>query len=193
MSGSRVPKHLFRGATVLTTPEPPRIRKLLDNLENMENTEKKKLTKEQETILQAELPKWATKAHPTKKNMTVIHPMAVVDILNKVFGIGGWELDTRYISCEPFVQKTKNGERDMFRATVSATFSVEDYGIYLSQFGGSSNDDAGDALKGAATDALTKIASYLGIGAYIYKGLTSPNGEHETTPHLERNDAPFDL
>ena len=32
------------------------------------------------------------------------------------------------------------------------------------------NDDAGDTLKGSATDAQPKIASYLGIGAEIYKG-----------------------
>ncbi len=118
--------------------------------------------------LNKKLPEWAIKDHPTKKNMTVIHPMAVIERLNEVFGVGGWQYTTEYMSCEPFVQKTKNGGRDMFMSAVKGRFTTKE--IILEQYGGSSNDDMGDALKGGATDALTKIASYLNIGAEIYKG-----------------------
>lgn len=126
------------------------------------------MTKEQIQLLNKKLPEWAIKDHPTKKNMTVIHPMAVIERLNEVFEVGGWRFTTEYISCEPFIQKTKNGERSMFMSAVKGRF--ESGGIVLEQYGGSSNDDKGDALKGGATDALTKIASYLNIGAEIYKG-----------------------
>ena len=126
------------------------------------------MTKEQIQLLNKKLPEWAIKDHPTKKNMTVIHPMAVIERLNEVFEVGGWQFTTEYISCEPFIQKTKNGERSMFMSAVKGRF--ESGGIVLEQYGGSSNDDKGDALKGGATDALTKIASYLNIGAEIYKG-----------------------
>ena len=58
----------------------------------------------------------------------------------------------------------------MYTATAKVIFTVPVDGVHLEQFGGSTNDDEGDALKGSATDGLTKIASYLGIGAEIYKG-----------------------
>ena len=129
-----------------------------------------KLSPEKISKLQEKLPVWAVKPHPTKTNMSAIHPMAVIDRLNEVFGFGQWEFKTEYIQCNPWQQKTKNGLRDMYMSAVKGTLIVPEYGIHIEQFGGSSNDDMGDALKGGATDALTKCASYLGVGAAIYKG-----------------------
>lgn len=129
-------------------------------------------------LLNKKLPNWAIKDHPTKKNMTVIHPMAVIERLNDVFGIGGWQFTTEYISCDKEVQEVavyrdgkktnEKKDRTVYMSAVKGRFQTKD--IILEQFGGSTNDDKGDALKGGATDALTKIASYLNIGAEIYKG-----------------------
>lgn len=130
----------------------------------------KELSKDKIELLKAQMPPWAIKQHPTKKNMTVIHPMAVVDRLNEVFGVGMWQTTVEKLSSREWTQKTSKGDRQVFSSTCSVTFKVPEYDITLSQFGGSTNDDEGDALKGSATDALTKIASYLGIGASIYKG-----------------------
>lgn len=127
-----------------------------------------KLTDEQIIKLHAPLPKWAVKDHPTKKGMSAIHPMAIIERLNEVFEIGGWSFTTEFLSCTPAIQQTKNGERNVFVATVKGRLEIED--CVIEQYGGNTNDDAGDTLKGSATDALTKIASYLGIGAEIYKG-----------------------
>jgi hypothetical protein len=41
--------------------------------------------------------------------------------------------------------------------------------IKLEAYGGNDNVDRGDAYKGAMTDALTKIGSFLGIGADVWK------------------------
>jgi hypothetical protein len=128
------------------------------------------INKEQQELLSQPLPVWAIKPHPTKTKMTVIHPMAVIDRLNEVFGFGEWQFTTDYIQCNPFIQKTKNGSRDMYMSAVKGTLLIPKHNIHIEQYGGSSNDDMGDALKGGATDALTKISSYLGIGASIYKG-----------------------
>lgn len=128
------------------------------------------LTVEQKAKLSSPIPSWAIKPHPAKSNMTVIHPMAVIDRLNDVFGIGEWEFRTTFIACNPTIQKTKTGDRSVFMSAVHGTLIVPSQSIYIEQYGGSTNDDMGDALKGGATDALTKIASYLGIGASIYKG-----------------------
>lgn len=129
------------------------------------------MEKEQIDKLNAPLPAWAVKPHPTKSKMTVIHPMAVVDRLNDVFGVGSWNTEVTYINSYDWMQKTKTGERKVYTANSKIIFKVPSAGIHLEQFGGSTNDDEGDALKGSATDGLTKIASYLGIGASIYKNM----------------------
>lgn len=108
--------------------------------------------------------------------MSVIHPMAVIDVLNEAFGLGAWKFHTEYISCEKEVQKTKFGERSIYVSAVKGTLIVPKLDIHIEQFGGSTNDDKGDALKGGATDALTKCASYLGVGATIYKGQGNVDG-----------------
>lgn len=128
------------------------------------------ISDEQKSKLSVKLPDWAVKPHPTKSNMSAIHPMAVIDRLNEVFGLGGWSFQTEFISCEPRMQSIKQGTdtRLVYDSAVKGRLIIGD--IIIEQFGGSTNDDKGDALKGGGTDALTKIASYLGIGAEIYKG-----------------------
>lgn len=152
------------------------------------------ITDEQKKILQAPLPKWAIKPHPTRSNLSVIHPMAVIDRLNGVFGMGKWQFTTEFLSCEKGIQKTKTGEREIYISAVKGRLEIPEHSVILEQYGGSTNDDKGDALKGGGTDALTKIASYLGIGAEIYKGHgnTMPGAqEAPMTPISERNDDPL--
>ena len=132
-----------------------------------------KISDEQKKQLGEKLPDWAIKDHPTKRGMSAIHPMAVIERLNEVFNIGGWSFYTEYISCEESIQVTKKGTpeestRKIYISAVKGTLKIDD--LTIEQFGGSTNDDKGDALKGGGTDALTKIASYLGIAAEIYKG-----------------------
>jgi len=128
------------------------------------------MTLEQKEKLSEPLPSWAVRPNPMKPNLSVIHPMAVIDRLNEVFGIGEWQFKTREIDCTKEIQKTKNGDRNIYMSSVHGTLEIPKINVHIEQFGGSTNDDKGDALKGGATDALTKIASYLGIGASIYKG-----------------------
>ena len=133
------------------------------------------------------LPDWAVKPHPTRTGMSAIHPMAIIERLNSVFGVGGWNFEVEYISCDKEKQQTKNGERDIYISAVKGRLEIRD--VVIEQFGGSTNDDKGDALKGGGTDALTKIASYLGIGAEIYKGKgnNAPGAEPiQTTTNLRR-------
>lgn len=155
------------------------------------------MTPEKIRQLQAPLPAWAIKPHPTRSNMSAIHPMAIIDRLNEVFGLGKWQFTTEFISCDKGIQKIKTGERTVYISAVKGRVEIPDLGIVLEQYGGSTNDDKGDALKGGGTDALTKIASYLGIGAEIYKGKgnvapgAAPKLEPKNTPITDRNDEPF--
>lgn len=130
------------------------------------------LTEEQVKTLFAPLPKEAIRQHPTKKFLSVISPIYVLERLNDVFGIGSWEFRT-----EPVNVGRGGGGNKGPMCVVKGILDIPEYGIHLEQYGGNDNPDMGDAYKGAATDALTKIASYLGIGFEVYKGkgdITAP-------------------
>lgn len=120
----------------------------------------KQLTTEQIAKLKEPLPKEAIKQHPTKTFLSTIKAIYVVERLNDVFGIGGWMAKNEFV------------ERVDKWVVIKSTFEAPEYGITIPDiFGGNDNADLGDAYKGACTDALTKIGSYLGIGMDVYKGL----------------------
>ena len=129
-----------------------------------------KLTEQQLAIIARPLPAEAIKPHPTKTYLSSIKAIYVTERLNEVFGTGIWQLRT------DIAERATNG-----MVVVKVAFSVPSYGIYYECFGGndnggenSKNFDLGDAYKGATTDAITKIGSWLGIGADVFKGKVTP-------------------
>ena len=135
--------------------------------------EAKELTKEQLDLLKAPLPSEAVSPHPTKPYLSTIKAIYVVERLNDVFGIGGWTLKS------DFVEKSEKW------IVVKAYLSVPQFHIFLEAFGGNDNSDLGDAYKGATTDALTKMASYIGIGMNVFKGIQtgkSPTSKQKQAP-----------
>jgi hypothetical protein len=150
--------------------------------------ETKKLTPEIIELLNKPLPKEAIKQHPTKTYLSTIKAIYVVERLNECFGIGGWVINNEVV--------LKEGKW----IVVKSTLLISEYGIVIPDiFGGNDNADLGDAYKGACTDALTKIGSYLGIGMDVYKGLADkpatepvkqPKKKEVLTPiHSKWNDA----
>lgn len=135
--------------------------------------------------LSAPLPKEAVKPHPTKTYLSSIKAIYVTERLNDVFGIGKWSTKVKV------VEKGSNG-----MVVVKTTLQIPDYNIYYECFGGndnggenSKNFDLGDAYKGATTDAITKIGSYLGIGIEVFKGQVTPTPakQSENLPWLNEN------
>ncbi len=125
---------------------------------------KKELTRAQIDLLKSPLPPEAVKPHPTKNYLSSIKAIYVVERLNEVFGLGGWFATNEVIKEEGKM------------IVVKSTFNAPEYGIMIPDiFGGNDNPDLGDAYKGACTDALTKIGSYLYIGMDVYKGLNGEN------------------
>jgi hypothetical protein len=104
------------------------------------------------------LPPEAVTPHPTKKFLSSIKSIYVTERLNEVFGTGAWKIETNFV------------DKDNKMIVVKVKFSIPEYGIEYECFGGNDNPDLGDAYKGATTDALTKIASWLGIGQEVFKG-----------------------
>ena len=110
-----------------------------------------------EEILNRPMPKQALRELPHKKGMTAITPIYVTERLNEAFGRGGWQFEPEIIS---------DSEKIVI---IKGVLTVPTMNIRIVQFGGNDNRDRGDAYKGAATDALTKCGSYLGIGAHVWR------------------------
>lgn len=119
--------------------------------------ELKKITKEQEQLLRQPLPAEAKKPHPSKKFLTTINAIYVTERMNDVFGVGSWGVKSEMID--------NSGKM----VVVKTTLSIPEYGIEYECYGGNDNPDLGDAYKGAVTDAITKIGSWLGIGVEVWK------------------------
>lgn len=122
------------------------------------NRELQTLNSEQLRQLSLPLPAEAVSPHPTKKFLSSIKSIYVTERLNEVFGVGRWRIETDVV------------EKQERMVVVKLKFTIPDYGIYYECYGGNDNPDLGDAYKGATTDAITKVASWLGIGADVFKG-----------------------
>ena len=126
--------------------------------------ERKTITEEMKQALLAPLPDEAISQHPTKTFLSTIKAIYVTERLNDVFGVGSWKIKTDFIDkCDKMI-------------VVKTTLEIPEYGIYYESFGGNDNQGVGDAYKGATTDAITKIGSYLGIGIDVFKGKHTPQG-----------------
>jgi hypothetical protein len=121
--------------------------------------------------LKAPLPAEAVSPNPARPGLSVIKVIYVVERLNEVFGLNGWHVANHVV---------ENGRMVVVKAVVT----VPDYGIEIEQFGGNDNADRGDAYKGACTDALSKCASYLGVGMDVYKGLRDHRSPDGADSHL---------
>jgi hypothetical protein len=108
--------------------------------------------------LKAPLPAEAVTPNPDRPGLSAIKVIYVVERLNEVFGLNGWHVVNQVVESGRMI-------------VVKATVTVPEYGIEIEQYGGNDNPDRGDAYKGACTDALSKCASYLGVGMDVYKGL----------------------
>lgn len=135
----------------------------------------KTLTKEQIELLNQPLPQEALKQHPTKKFLSTINAIYVTERLNSVFGVGQWQTRVEVVDAKPTKPDRNNNVSIM--VVTKTTFEVPEYGIHYECFGGNDNDDLGDAYKGSTTDAITKIGSFLGIGAHVWKNQGTPNGK----------------
>ena len=142
--------------------------------------EKKKITPEMKALLDKPLPAEAIKKHPTKSFLSTIKAIYVTERLNEVFGVGEWKIKTEYVA--------EKQVKDNIMVVTKTIFTVPEYDIYYECYGGNDNADLGDAYKGSTTDALTKIGSYLGIGANIWKDIKddAPQQKTRQTPPAQQ-------
>lgn len=146
----------------------------------------KTLTAEKQAQLVRPLPAEAVTPHPTKTYLSSIKSIYVTERLNEVFGVGSWRVE---------VDKVDQVNK---MVVVKVRLTIPAYGIDYECYGGNDNSDLGDAYKGATTDALTKIASWLGIGQEVFKGeagkalqRTAPKKEKKTLTEDKLMDEEF--
>lgn len=146
----------------------------------------KTLTAEKQAQLVRPLPQEAVTPHPTKTYLSSIKSIYVTERLNEVFGVGSWRVE---------VDKVDQANK---MVVVKVRLTIPAYGIDYECYGGNDNADLGDAYKGATTDALTKIASWLGIGQEVFKGeagkalqRATPKKEKKTLTEDKLMDADF--
>lgn len=113
--------------------------------------------------LKAGFPDEAYSSHPTKEFLTVLKAYYVTERLNDVFGVGRWRVNTEVV------------ERTADYVLVRGEFESLDYDVVCTpQYGGhrttGKNTEPADGFKSAVTDCTSKIASYLGVGADMFKG-----------------------
>lgn len=116
--------------------------------------------------LRQPLPPEAIKPHPTKTYLSTIKAIYVTERFNEVFGIEGWSIKTDVVHW--FERTTAKGKTEY--TVMGKTIFTTTTGIYHECIAGSTNEDLGDAAKGATTDAITKIGSYLEVGIDVFKG-----------------------
>ena len=146
--------------------------------------ERKQLTQEQIDLLNKPLPEEAVKPHPTKNYLSSINAIYVTERLNQVFGVGKWQTHVEEVTT---AQSGKN-----VMVVTKTCFEVEEYGIHLEAYGGNDNADLGDAYKGSMTDAITKIGSYLGIGADVWKDKDKKKPvQQQSTPAAQKPQKPL--
>lgn len=146
--------------------------------------ETKVITSEMREKLTHPLQPEAVTPHPTKKFLSSIKSIYVTERLNEVFGTGAWKIETNFV------------DKDNKMIVVKVKFTIPEYGIEYECFGGNDNPDLGDAYKGATTNALTKIASWLGIGQEVFKGeagKTKPQTQSQPKPQQTINRKPLTM
>jgi hypothetical protein len=158
------------------------------------------LNTEQLALLKKLLPAEAIKLHPTKKGMSTINAIHVIERLNDVFGVGAWQTGTTLLKEFSEVKTSAAGRTyTEYTCMVQTCFTVPAYAIQHCVIASSTNEDIGDAAKGATTDALTKIASWLGIGMDIWKTRDNNTAQPQTsaqpsttaTTPAQSNDLPW--
>lgn len=153
---------------------------------------KEKITKEIRDKLRAPLPAEAIKPHPTKTFLSTIKPIFVTERLSDVFGVDGWQVKTDLLyhtsSTKIKRDKTSGEEKEYTEFTVmtKVTLTIPEFGIVHESIAGSTNDDLGDAAKGATTDSLTKICSWLEIGIDVYKGKKDTSKPEKKSPNEKK-------
>jgi hypothetical protein len=126
--------------------------------------------------LSTPMPAGAIQQHPSKKFLSTIKAIFIIERLNDVFGILGWDFEHEIVGTYDNTVGTEVRKQIVVRGRIY----IREFDLYTPvQYGGKDLDGKGqepvDGFKSAVTDALTKCASFLEIGIQVFKG--DPNSQ----------------
>ncbi len=150
----------------------------------------KKLPSELRAQLSKPMPSGAIEA-PNAQGLTPIKAAYIIERLNDVFGICGWELVHEKVGVYPNTKSKKNYETNKYEkytidhAVVEGYINIPEYNTRtMKYYGGGDIDGVGrtpaDGFKSAVTDCLSKCASTLEIGIQVFKGQPWDRTSNET-------------
>ena len=119
------------------------------------------------------LPSEAIQQHPTKKFLSTIKAYYITERLNDVFGVGNWDIVHEIVENTP--DYVTVGGYIKFKVGELWSKTPPSYGGHTKV---GKNVEPADGYKSAVTDLQSKCASYLGIGADVFKGKQG----HKPTP-----------
>lgn len=152
--------------------------------------------------LSAPFPPEALKEYPGAKHLSTIKAAWVINRLNSVFGLGGWDIitDREEIIHFPVYATEWTGSKTIYKLNTDGQRIVEanvpnivlKCRILIREFNlatppqygawplAGKNQEVNDAFKSAQTDAISKIAgNYLEVGIHVFMGMQSHNSKPE--------------
>lgn len=146
-----------------------------------------KIPEELYDSLREPIPAEAIKPHPTKSYLSTIKAIYVAERLNKVFGIGGWDIE------HAIIKHDKAG--DKMYVTMAGRIYLREYDLYTPfQYGGHETEGKGteeaDGFKSAVTDVQSKCASFLEIGIDVFKGKGAMPPRTVSQPSVPKKEEP---
>lgn len=134
--------------------------------------------------LEKPFPPEAITAIASKKYLSTVKAIYILERLNNVFGLGGWKLE--HENCwHPFDNVTY--------ALVRGRLIIKEYDyVGTFQFGGHTCTGTGteiaDGWKSAVTDCLSKCASQIGVAIDVFKGIQTHENKNITGDQPERTE-----
>lgn len=102
-------------------------------------------------------------------DLTSIKAQYIVERLNEVFGVDGWDARYDVVTLDP-------EKGCIMKCLLSAKVAGMNPIIRMAFGGCGPKKNLGDMSKSAMTDALGKAASHMGIGNEVFKGKVKPPG-----------------
>lgn len=122
-------------------------------------------------VLAQKIPMSMLSSRPGAGNLTSIKSIYITDQLNELFGIGKWQIKTQLepINGNTFIKSVK-GSTEFYTVMVHVTLLVPELNVLYECVASADNTDLGDAAKGAISDCISKIGSWMGIAGDVYRG-----------------------
>ena len=154
------------------------------------DSSKKAITPTMTKALTAEFPPEAYKKVTQRGGYMTLQAGYITERLNEVFGVGRWKLEHETNSYPETKTNAEGATMVTMHVVTKGHFESLDYDTdTTTQYGSSKLDNPiGDSFKKSVTDCLSKVASQLGVGNSLFKGLIEENGKSKAENKADKKE-----